>query len=200
MENVILMFGSENKKKLYNEGKLSDWQAEKLNSLGMQYTPLYMQIWEKQYKAAEEFFQETGHLDVPSKYVSKTGRKWLRAWLTKQRAMYKESKLSEEQISKLEKLEIKWQTPYEGNWDLYYNAVESFHRKNGHLRIPSDYVSENGKTYLGKWLTKQKKRGKNGDLSADEIAKLDSLGLVWEKSMQKENTQQHHSEAQYTGK
>ena len=67
-------------------------------------------------------------------------------------------------------------------WEVYYESAKLFFEENGHLQIPKKYVSDNGLN-LGMWLMTQRRirAGKTvGNLSPQQIEKLDSIGMDWE--------------------
>ena len=67
-------------------------------------------------------------------------------------------------------------------WEFYYIAAMEFYREKGHLRVPKSYTTSNGLN-LGMWLQTQRRvrAGKVvGNLSQEQIEKLDALGMEWE--------------------
>ncbi len=72
-----------------------------------------------------------------------------------------------------------------GTWEQYYQAASAFYAEHGHLRVPKKYVS-NG-LCLGSWITTQRlvRSGRQaGRLTPEQIAKLDSVGMVWENRLE----------------
>lgn len=68
------------------------------------------------------------------------------------------------------------------SWEIYYQAAKEYHREHGDIRIPKAYVTPGGLT-LGSWLQTQRRvhAGKrSGGLSAEQEAKLEALGMVWD--------------------
>ena len=71
-------------------------------------------------------------------------------------------------------------------WDIYYGEAKKYYAEHGNLKIPKDYVTENGIS-LGIWLMTQR-RVRNaasvgkmaGKLTEEQIAKLDAIGMEWE--------------------
>lgn len=66
-------------------------------------------------------------------------------------------------------------------WDSYYMEAKLFFQENGHLRIPKNYVSENGLN-VGMWLMTQRRVrvGKVvGNLSKEQIELLNAIGMEW---------------------
>ena len=67
------------------------------------------------------------------------------------------------------------------SWDLMYEKAKNYYTRNGNLEVPYKYKTADGYS-LGHWILTQK-RVRTGDtpgiLSAERIAKLDEIGMVW---------------------
>ena len=67
------------------------------------------------------------------------------------------------------------------SWDLMYEKANVYYTQNGNLEVPYKYKTADGYS-LGHWILTQK-RVRTGDtpgiLSAERIAKLDEIGMVW---------------------
>ena len=67
------------------------------------------------------------------------------------------------------------------SWDLMYEKAKDYYTRNGNLEVPYKYKTADGYS-LGHWILTQK-RVRTGDtpgiLSAERIAKLDEIGMVW---------------------
>lgn len=67
-------------------------------------------------------------------------------------------------------------------WDIYFSEAKKYYDKYGNLRIPKGYVTESGIT-LGMWISTQRKIRKGsipGNLSEGQIARLDTIGMIWD--------------------
>ncbi len=67
-------------------------------------------------------------------------------------------------------------------WEMYYACAKAYFEENGNLEIPARFVTAEGYA-LGSWLFNQKaiRNGKlAGKLNAEQIKKLDEIGMVWE--------------------
>ncbi len=67
------------------------------------------------------------------------------------------------------------------SWDEMYLEAEKYFGDHGHLRVPSDYVTDAGLN-LGAWIVTQRGiyNGRNiGTLTAEQIAKLEEIGMCW---------------------
>ena len=97
-------------------------------------------------------------------------------WLTTQRQSKRTGTLSAERITRLEALRIVW-NPLDAAWEAQFAALKAFKVSKGHGNVPSAYPENSS---LGSWLKHQRTYKKMGTLSAERIARLEALGVVWE--------------------
>ena len=158
-------------------GMLTDDQKKRLDSIGMDWRTPAERAWEEKYAQVKSFFEEHGHLNIPPSYTASDGSK-LRAWLSRQRALTKENKLTQKQICLL--AEIGFEAKKEDIWAQYTEALRQYVRMNGDGFVPKNYVSENG-LKLGCWLSNQRAKyngtAKYGTLSSEQVEQLESLGI-----------------------
>lgn len=156
---------------------LSKSQIEKLENIGMVWEKT--DTWETVYQTARAYFEEYGNLRVPYDFVS--NGIWLQKWLNEQKHIYlgkrQGKSLSKEQIEKLEKIGMTWQSDAEIAWEEQYESAAIFYRQYGHLRVPKEYRGSGGKK-LQPWIMVQRKKGKAGALTEEQIEKLDAIGAV----------------------
>ncbi len=164
--------------------KLPKEKKEKLLALGVSFEKT--DAWEEKFALLKRYYEEHGDLKIPADYV--VNGVWLARWLTEQKARLngtstgrsgKKKTLTEEQAKKLMSLGI--QKNVLNNdilWQEQYVCAKEFFEKNGHLNIPKNYVSENGKS-VGRWLAIQRKYKNDGKLSDERIALLDEIGMIW---------------------
>ena len=88
--------------------RLTDEQIKKLKSLGIRENTTRNDLaWEEQYRAAQSFYQNNGHLLIPKTYVSGSGKSVGR-WIQSQRANRKQGKLTEKQVRMLDEIGMVW--------------------------------------------------------------------------------------------
>ena len=96
-------------RQLYKKNKLSEDRIHKLESIGMVWD-VNDYLWNKNYEILSEYYSLNGDVDIPSSLEYKNIK--LGKWLQNQKSSYKgykgRKKLTEEQIIKLEKLNIKF--------------------------------------------------------------------------------------------
>ena len=165
----------------YLDGELTTEQIQQLESIGMVWDTVSAR-WEKGYAEATAYYAANGNLEVPSKYVTPSGVA-LGSWISTQRRLYQEQKLSADKIDRLEKIAMDWTDSHDRSWQKYYTAAVQYRQAHGNLDIPASYVTADGIT-LGKWFTRlrhiyEKSGTGTRALSAARKAMLDNLGMQW---------------------
>ena len=133
--------------------------------------------WEQKFAIAEEYYYEFGHLNVPDKYVY--GGIILGNWIYLQRKNYRENKLSQEQIDRLNAMHMVWDV-IEENWEKMFCEAQKYYANFGNLLVPISYHYDD--IYLGKWISHQRQSYAKGKLPASKIERLEALGMVWDAS------------------
>lgn len=90
--------------------------------------------------------------------------------------------MEEDRVKRLDDLGFVWY-PYMSNWDECFEYAKDYYEKNGDLNVPKRYVCEDGYK-LGLWLYTQRRVRKgmvNGNLSEEQIKRLDEIGMVWNR-------------------
>lgn len=67
-------------------------------------------------------------------------------------------------------------------WEMCFREAEAYRERYGNLKIPKRYITESG-IALGSWLITQRRVRAGtvpGNLSREQIQKLDGLGMEWE--------------------
>lgn len=166
--------------------KLSEERKEKLKALGGVIWE-FSDPWEQKYQLVKRYYDEHGNIKIPTDYVSEGV--CLKNWLLEQiarmnetshsRARFKKN-LTDDQISKLKALGLcENLSPHDMAWEEQYAEAKSFYEENGHLLIPSRYISKTGKQ-VGRWVHLQRQYHKNGSLSEQRVNQLNKIGMVWE--------------------
>ena len=70
-------------------------------------------------------------------------------------------------------------------WEQNFSEALRYYRKNGDLLVPSNFVTDNG-VRLGSWIFRQRKLHsgscKGTPLTAEQTARLNSIGMVWDSN------------------
>jgi superfamily II DNA or RNA helicase len=153
---------------------LSPARVAALDALGMIWEP-HEANWGRAVADARAYREQHGNLHVPYGFVTDDGFR-LGEWLGARRADRNRGWLSPKRIRELDALGMVWDSR-EANWERAIAAARAYHEEHGHLRVPSNFVTEDG-FQLGSWITVR--RTPQRRLSPERIAALDALGMVWD--------------------
>ena len=174
-------------KQIYNgkrKGKqLTQEQTERLEAIGMHWnnrnTEANANAWEAHFTECKEYYEQYGNLNIPSGYQSKSGTN-LAVWIVRQRAQYKNGKLTAEQIAKLDAIGMVWELA--DAWEVGFSHAKEYAKQNGDLLVPVGFVCGDGYK-LGNWIANQRSNRNGNDkyrqLSQEQVARLESIGMVW---------------------
>ena len=87
-----------------------------------------------------------------------------------QRRLNKEGKLLKHRRRRLDELGFDWE---QARWNAGYERLAAFHRKYGHCRLSNPFLAG----YSGTCAQRIARR--KGNLSGEQIRKLDKLGFKW---------------------
>jgi predicted DNA-binding protein len=149
---------------------LASERRERLDALGFVWNALTDQ-WDKGFEALQSFHQREGHCRVP-RHHREQGYP-LGAWIATQRA-YKEVRLTPERRERLDALGFVWNASTV-RWDEGFKALQSFHQREGHCRVPAEHRERNYP--LASWVGTQ--RVYKYRLTPERQKRLDALGFVW---------------------
>ena len=166
-------------------GCLDEQRIKKLENIGMVWNSTRDLSWERNFNAAQTYFESNGNLYVPVDYVTDDGIK-LGVWLSNLRTYRKndnhKAMLTHERIKKLEAIGMIWDVP-DYLWQQNYNALLDYYRSHGNIDVPKGYITEDG-IKLYQWLlnVKQAYRRTNRKgyrLTNSQIQQLEELGVDW---------------------
>ena len=165
-------------------GTLTNSQIELLNAIGMRWESVRDLSWERNFAEAKRYYEAHGNLLINSR-DKRTNGIALGHWITQLR-FYRKSGIQSaymtpERIQALDAIGMVWDVP-DYLWEQNYSAAVRYHRANGHLNVPVDYVDADG-IRLGAWLRsiRSYKKGQNrrAELTDEQVVRLDALGMNW---------------------
>ena len=159
------------------QGNLTEQQIARLDSIGMVWGNRKEIAWQHGFEVAKKYHDTYGNLMVARKYVDPDGYP-LGQWILKTRQQKLNGRLKEERVAQLDEIGMVW-------------SVFDAH---GDLNVPADYVSPCGYN-LGNWAKRQRYTRQNPEkscavLTEERIARLDEIGMRWEKSNPKRSSRQ----------
>ena len=161
-------------------GKLTENQINKLDSIHMIWEDYNDLNWSKHYHASKQYYKEHGNLEVPSRYVNADGVS-LGRWISSVRRWYNSGAhkkyLHNDRVKQLEDIGMIWNV-MDNSWEQNFKLAEQYYREHRNLDVPSNYKTKDG-THLGSWIGRQKQLHRTNSLSNDQIKKLNSIGMDW---------------------
>lgn len=151
--------------------------------------------WDTMYSEAKKYYETYNNLMVPSAYMTESGY-YLGRWINYLRLRYSKGKLLEDQISQLEEIGIKWGSYKENTWDDFYLAAQQYYNDKGNLFVSFDYITDDGKA-LGQWISNQRKKYNQSDLTDDQVRKLEDIEICWDINKYRWNYQYSELEKYY---
>ena len=181
-------------RQIYKSGKLSKERIELLEKIGMRFENKNNIIgWEEYYKLAKVYFEKNNSLEVIVSFKTLDGITYdekgynLGTWISRQRKIYKNGKLSKEKIELLEKIGMRFENKNKNKnkigWEEYYKLAKAYFEKNNNLEAPVSFKTLDGINYdesgyfLGIWIANQRQESKRGKLSKEQIEQLKKIGM-----------------------
>lgn len=173
-------------RRIYNgeiPGHLTQQQIEKLESIGIVWSSYRLLVWEQNYQAAKEYYEQYGDLKVPIHYVTANGLTlgiWIQM-MRNARANERTSIVTPERIERLNAIGMVWAI-LSDQWEKNYQEAKAYYIAHGNLLVPRQYVSENG-IKLGNWIAhlRTTKRGVGrGTITEEQIQRLNLIGMAWD--------------------
>ena len=153
--------------------QLTEDQIKRLDDLGFIWNPLFEQ-WEEGFAALQKFHKREGHCRIPAKYIENGYR--LGSWVRSQRLRKEEKTLSTDQTRRLDSLDFIWD-PFNEQWEKKFTALLNLYKREGHCRVYQSHM-ENG-IKLGVWVNTQRKKYRQGNLTSEQIKRLNDIGFKW---------------------
>ncbi len=159
-----------NQRRLYASNRLTQTKQEALEKIGFIWKASES-MWQNKYKELLAFKKKHGHCSVG---WSNDEDKSLAAWISRQKKLIKDNKLSTKQFSMLKKIGCSLE--HKDNWHKRVGQLSVFQKKYGHCKVSRNHSDSAG---LGKWVQAQRTHYKKGLLSDEKIQILNKLGFVW---------------------
>lgn len=162
----------------YKDGKLSEERKRRLDSLGVEW--IHKDPWLFRYDLVAKYYEDNQTIDIPQSVIVEGV--WIGKWISTQKKMYEQGRLSTEQKELLDKLPMEQVGKKNKAWDIAYDDILLFYKENGNINIPSDVVGQKTGINLNDWITRQRMAYNRGKLSKEQITALESVGMNWERA------------------
>lgn len=171
---------------------LTEEQIARLDRIGMVWVSKFDDQWETAYAEARKWFEKNGSLEVP--IACEVNGIRLGRWAARQRDSFEKGKLSAERKQRLDAIGMTWKQ--DDSWETSFREAEKYYRQHGNLEVPAKYVDSNG-SWLGRWISAQRKDCRDGNLSSDRFERLSRIGMRWQSTAEIRWEQMYRQLAEY---
>lgn len=190
-----------NIRKKTDRGHLSQDQINRLNALGMKWVKREhpYRDFDYYYQQLIKFYRREGHIKVPTRFIDPdTGchlGNFINCVRQAKRGTGHDIVLTDRQIEMLNDLGMVWQVQASPlPFDTYYEELLRYYRREGHIRVPGNYIVPVNGCKLGKFIQRMRAiragTASSGFITQEQIAKLDAMGMVWNASNSKKNLEE----------
>jgi len=181
------------------ESSMTEERISKLEAIGFVWDASHLflgivdnEAWDQRYGELIEYKRRHGNCNAPTHYKP---NKELGYWVHTQRRQYrllkegKYSTMTDERISKLEKIGFSWDAshlspaqPNDDAWNQRHSELVEYKEKHGDCLVPYSYEPNK---QLGRWVGRQRwqyrllQQGKQSSMTGKRIAKLEEIGFKW---------------------
>jgi len=160
----------------YKRNILSKERIKKLESVGLVWDILGT-AWDQSFRDYRNYKKKYNR--EPSSESKDESEKFLGLWAGHQRQDYKKKRaITQDRIDKLNSIDFAWDLR-ETSWQQAFNEYREFKQKHG--QEPSREVKNESQRLIASWASDQRKRYKQKKVSQDRIAKLNSIGFIWDQ-------------------
>jgi hypothetical protein len=158
----------------YRRGRLPALRIARLEAIGFKWDILPAK-WLGFFSILQKIHSEGKDVNLPSGALVE-GKK-IGTWIGEQRALYKAGNLPAERIARLEAIGFMWE-PQRQRWEESFAILLRLYKKGKDVNLPVKTVIRGKK--IGQWGQWQRDTYREGTISAERIARLESIGFKWE--------------------
>ena len=162
-------------RRAYKNGKLEQDRIKKLKEIGFVWE-VFEDAFNKGFKKTLRYKKQHGNANAPARYKTPDGFP-LGSWQCDQRNRFRNSKVEQDRIKKLEKIGFVWDFLEEA-FNKGFEETLRYKKQRSKANAPARYKTQEGFS-LGTWQSNQRQVFINGKLEQDRIKKLEEIGFVW---------------------
>ena len=179
-ENKQLARWVKNLRSRKRQGRLDPTEISKLDTMGFDWDPkkAAVMVWRLRVSELRSYIQQHGNSHVPINYERNPE---LGNWWRNIRSSRNSGKLAQTKEKELNSLGVIWNTDA-GKWSAMFEQLKIYKVEKGDCNVPCKYPNN---PKLGRWVHTQRNQRKNGELSAERVKILTSIGF-WDYSSKKQ--------------
>ena len=145
---------------------------------------------EEKYEILIKYYNQNGNINIKQKQIYENYP--VGKWLANFREAYKNNKLPEDQVEKLNKLNMLWSDVKKVSsislFNKKYEILKAYYEEYGNLNISTKQVYKSYPVgdYLKLFRDSYRKQGNYTFLSESQIKQLESIDMVWNPKQEKE--------------
>lgn len=145
---------------------------------------------EEKYEILIKYYNQNGNINIKQKQIYENYP--VGKWLANFREAYKNNKLPEDQVEKLNKLNMLWSDVKKVSsislFNKKYEILKAYYEEYGNLNISTKQVYKSYPVgdYVKQFRDSYRKQGNYTFLSESQIKQLESIDMVWNPKQEKE--------------
>ena len=145
---------------------------------------------EEKYEILIKYYNQNGNINIKQKQIYENYP--VGKWLVNFREAYKNNKLPEDQVEKLNKLNMLWSDVKKVSsislFNKKYEILKAYYEEYGNLNISTKQVYKSYPVgdYVKQFRDSYRKQGNYTFLSESQIKQLESIDMVWNPKQEKE--------------
>lgn len=145
---------------------------------------------EEKYEILIKYYNQNGNINIKQKQIYENYP--VGKWLANFREAYKNNKLPEDQVEKLNKLNMLWSDVKKVSsislFNKKYEILKAYYEEYGNLNISTKQVYKSYPVgdYVKQFRDSYRKQGNYTFLSKSQIKQLESIDMVWNPKQEKE--------------
>ena len=168
-ENPRLASWCNNQRQLHRTRKLSSDRIKRLEELGFVWNVLEAS-WEEMFSALTAYKEKHGDCNAS---ILGSDRK-LGVWVTVQRKVKKDNKLTADRVKRLELMGFDWD-PLNTQWQEMFRRLLAFKTEAGDCNVPQGYKDK----ALAYWVNVQRQSKERDQYEPNRAKQLDAVGFDW---------------------
>ena len=158
------------------KGRLDAEKEKEMEERGVVWD-IYSKQWQDSFTLLVQYKKKVGNCNVPREH--KEDEKNLGSWLNKQRLDKKKGRLDAKRESELDEIGVVWDVLSHKwhKWETMFALLLQYKEREGDCNVSQNH-KEDGEN-LGQWLNRQRANKKSGTIDAENLQRLDEIGVVW---------------------